>query len=83
MLRACLKLQIPAHRVLFCSTLEGKTSIVRQLEPDLHVDGHPHTVLPHSECQSAKCISSILPVKGRAVCRYAFSVYWSQDLRGD
>ena len=36
--------QIPAHRVLFCSTLEGKTSIVRQLEPELHVDGHPHTV---------------------------------------
>ena len=40
--------QIPAHRLLFCSTLEGKTSIVRQLEPDLHVDGHPHTVRARS-----------------------------------
>ena len=36
--------QIPPHRVLFCSTLDGKVSIVRQLEPDLHVDGHPQTV---------------------------------------
>lgn len=38
--------QIPPHRVLFCSTLEGKTSIVRQLEPELHIDGHPQTVIP-------------------------------------
>ncbi|KAK9904670.1 hypothetical protein WJX75_000179 [Coccomyxa subellipsoidea] len=36
--------QIPPHRVLFCSTLEGKTSIVRQLEPELHIDGHPQTI---------------------------------------
>ncbi len=36
--------QIPGQRVLFCSTLEGKVSVVRQLEPDLHIDGHPHTV---------------------------------------
>lgn len=36
--------QIPGHRVLFCSTVEGKVSIVRQLEPELHIDGHPHTV---------------------------------------
>lgn len=35
---------IRPHRLLFCSTLEGKVSIVRQLEPDLHVDGHPMTV---------------------------------------
>lgn len=32
------------HRLLFCSTLEGKVSIVRQLEPDLHIDGHALTV---------------------------------------
>ena len=38
--------QIKPHRVLFCSTLEGKVSIVRQLEPDLHIDGHPTTVSP-------------------------------------
>lgn len=36
--------QIKAHRLIFCSTLEGKVSIVRQLEPELHVDGHATTV---------------------------------------
>ena len=36
--------QIKSHRLVFCSTLEGKVSIVRQLEPDLHIDGHPSTV---------------------------------------
>ena len=39
--------QVPAHRVLFCSTLEGKVSIVRQLEPELHIDGHHQTVHRH------------------------------------
>ena len=38
--------QIKAHRLIFCSTLEGKVSIVRQLEPELHVDGHATTVSP-------------------------------------
>ena len=32
------------RRLLFCSTLEGKVAIVRQLEPDLHVDSATHTV---------------------------------------
>ena len=36
--------QIASHRVLCCSTLDGKISIARQLEPGLHIDGHPHTV---------------------------------------
>lgn len=36
--------QVPPHRLLFCSTLEGKESIVRQLEPELHIDGHQLTV---------------------------------------
>lgn len=36
--------QVPPHRLLFCSTLTGKVSLVRQLEPGLHVDGHPATV---------------------------------------
>ena len=36
--------QIRPHRLVFCSTLEGKVSIVRQLEPELHIDGHPSTV---------------------------------------
>lgn len=36
--------KLPAHRLLFCSTPEGKVSIVRQIEPDLHIDGHVSTV---------------------------------------
>jgi len=36
--------QIPPQRLLFCSSLEGKASIVRQLEPQLHIDGHSRTV---------------------------------------
>ena len=41
--------QIPSQRLLFCSTLDGKVSIVRQLEPQLHIDGHPKTVQPVRE----------------------------------
>jgi len=36
--------QVRLHRVLFCGTLEGKVSLVRQLEPDMHVDGESRTV---------------------------------------
>eukprot|EP00798_Chlamydomonas_sp_ICE-L_P031117 gene31117-6250_t len=36
--------QVPQHRLLFCSSLDGKVSIVRQIEPDLHIDGHSATV---------------------------------------
>lgn len=39
--------QIKPHRILFCSTLEGKVSMVRQLEPELHIDGHSTTVSHH------------------------------------
>ena len=39
--------QIKPHWLVFCSTLEGKVSIVRQLEPELHIDGHPSTVSLH------------------------------------
>lgn len=31
-------------RVLFCGTLEGKVPLVRQLEPELHIDGSEKTV---------------------------------------
>lgn len=51
--------QIPPHRVLFCSTLEGKTSIVRQLEPELHIDGHPQTVIPKMLALRKLCWKSI------------------------
>lgn len=36
--------QVPPHRLLICNTLDGKVSFVRQLEPELHVDGHLKTV---------------------------------------
>lgn len=36
--------QLQPHHVLFCTTLEGKVSIVRQLEPDLHIDGSAKTI---------------------------------------
>lgn len=36
--------QLPPHRLLFCSTLEGKASIVRQIEPELHIDGQAATI---------------------------------------
>lgn len=35
--------QVPPHRLLFCSTLEGKVAIVRQIEPDVHFESHQGT----------------------------------------
>lgn len=60
--------QIPPYRVLFCSTLDGKVSIVRQLEPDLHVDGHPQTVRQSDASKSSLRIwpcSAVLCMKGQ------------------
>jgi hypothetical protein len=36
--------QVRPHKLLFCSTLEGKVSVVRQLEPHLHIDAAPPTL---------------------------------------
>lgn len=36
--------QIKPHHVLFCSTLDGKVSVVRQIEPDLHIDSSGKTI---------------------------------------
>eukprot|EP00198_Chlamydomonas_reinhardtii_P006121 XP_001695457.1 predicted protein [Chlamydomonas reinhardtii] len=36
--------QVAPHHLLCCSTLDGKVPIVRQLDPDLHVDGHAVSV---------------------------------------
>lgn len=36
--------QIPPHRLVVCETLQGKTSLVRQLEPELHIDGDHQTI---------------------------------------
>jgi hypothetical protein len=37
-------MQLPPQRLLFCSTQPGKQSIVRQIEPDLHIDADIATV---------------------------------------
>jgi len=48
--------QLPPQRLLFCSTQAGKLSIVRQIEPELHMDGDAATVeelrrfVPHLLC---------------------------------
>lgn len=39
--------QLPPHRLLFCGTREGKASMVRQLEPQLHIDADAETVRRH------------------------------------
>jgi hypothetical protein len=36
--------QVAPQRLLLCGTLDGKVSIVRQLEPELHIDASPRTV---------------------------------------
>mmetsp|Transcript_30170 Transcript_30170/g.85197 ORF Transcript_30170/g.85197 Transcript_30170/m.85197 type:complete len:112 (-) Transcript_30170:5289-5624(-) len=36
--------QIPSHHLVFCGTSAGKVSIVRQLEPELHIDSSDKTV---------------------------------------
>lgn len=36
--------QVQPHHLLFCSTMDGKVSTVRQLEPDLHIDGSAKTI---------------------------------------
>lgn len=36
--------QVPPQRLLFCETVQGKVSIVRQLEPGLHIDSDARTV---------------------------------------
>jgi hypothetical protein len=36
--------QVPPQRLLLCGTLDGKVSVVRQLEPELHIDASPRTV---------------------------------------
>ena len=38
------KRQIPPHRLVCCETLQGKVALVRQLEPELHVDADHRTI---------------------------------------
>ncbi|GFZ05534.1 peroxin 22 [Actinidia rufa] len=37
-------------KVLFCSTENGRTSFVRQLEPDWHIDSNPEVVSQLAQC---------------------------------
>ena len=39
-----VKGQVPEHRVLCCSTPQGKVSMVQQLESSLHIDAEASTV---------------------------------------
>lgn len=36
--------QLPPHRLIFCEKLKGKVSLVRQIEPQLHIDGSSETL---------------------------------------
>ena len=65
--------QIKPHRLVFCSTLEGKVSIVRQLEPDLHIDGHPSTVCSHRVTSISECNTHSCP------CILDFVYPWTSD----
>eukprot|EP00803_Ostreobium_quekettii_P008337 evm.model.scf_5205.1 EVM.evm.TU.scf_5205.1 scf_5205:405-1829(+) len=36
--------QVAPHRLLLCQTMAGKVAIVRQVEPELHIDADPRTI---------------------------------------
>lgn len=36
--------QVPPHHLILCDTLKGKVAVVRQIEPELHIDGDHVTV---------------------------------------
>lgn len=69
--------QLPPHRLLFCGTREGKASMVRQLEPQLHIDADAETVRRHpaggwERVQGRR--------RGRQVARGVWSVCgWGSD----
>lgn len=62
--------QLPPHRLVFCEKLKGKVSLVRQIEPQLHIDGSSETLedlqrfIPHmyqivrKGCAPASCKTS-------------------------
>ncbi|KAL6782272.1 hypothetical protein ACKKBG_A06185 [Auxenochlorella protothecoides x Auxenochlorella symbiontica] len=54
--------QLPPHRLLFCGTREGKASMVRQLEPQLHIDADAETVR-----QLQRFVPSLVLVGGKGV----------------
>eukprot|EP00199_Chlamydomonas_sp_CCMP681_P005932 CAMPEP_0119108388 /NCGR_PEP_ID=MMETSP1180-20130426/14104_1 /TAXON_ID=3052 ORGANISM="Chlamydomonas cf sp, Strain CCMP681" /NCGR_SAMPLE_ID=MMETSP1180 /ASSEMBLY_ACC=CAM_ASM_000741 /LENGTH=260 /DNA_ID=CAMNT_0007093995 /DNA_START=8 /DNA_END=790 /DNA_ORIENTATION=+ len=67
--------QIPAHKLLLCSTQVGKVSMVRQLEPELHIDAESSTIhelkrfmpqLVHIVCPGQTLSASGAPNVGQA-----------------
>ncbi|KAK4374079.1 hypothetical protein RND71_004756 [Anisodus tanguticus] len=63
------------EKVLFCSTENGRTSFVRQLEPDWHIDTNPETVF-----QLARFIKYELHVSPTKPERTAMNVFSSTSL---
>eukprot|EP00890_Picochlorum_soloecismus_P000839 jgi/Picsp_1/1756/NSC_05228-R1_protein len=51
--------QVPVHRVIFCSSQLSIVSIVRQLEPHMHVDGDKKIVQELSRFLNAQHLSSM------------------------
>ena len=51
--------QVPVHRVIFCSSQLSTVSIVRQLEPHMHVDGDKEIVQELSRFLNAQQLSSM------------------------
>ena len=43
--------QVSPHRLLLCGTQIGKVSVVRQLEPELHIDADAETVRRVHRCR--------------------------------
>ncbi|XP_027061546.1 peroxisome biogenesis protein 22 isoform X1 [Coffea eugenioides] len=62
-------------KVLFCSTETGRTSFVRQLEPDWHIDTNPEIIT-----QLARFIKYQLQISPTKPERSASNVYFSSSL---
>lgn len=62
-------------KVLFCSTENGRTSFVRQLEPDWHIDSNPEIVT-----QLARFIKYQLHISPTKPDRLAGNVFYSTSL---
>ena len=58
-------------KVLFCSTENGRTSFVRQLEPDWHIDTSPEVV--HQLARFIKYQLHISPQRAERVASNVFS----------
>ncbi|KAK6141163.1 hypothetical protein DH2020_025081 [Rehmannia glutinosa] len=48
-------------KVLFCSTENGRTSFVRQLEPDWHIDSNPEIITQLASCRDGNSTCDLQP----------------------